>query len=152
MSSSSENVVTKLNQLIQLDYDAIEAYVAAIERLEDAACKEQLAKFCEDHDRHVRVLSALVDSYGGKAATGPDVKQLLTKGKVVIADIIGNDRAILMAMRANEEVTNKTYEEVLTHIGSVRPETRTLLERNLADERRHRAWIEAQIEREKAAV
>lgn len=152
MSSVNQNVVEKLNQLIRLDYDAIEAYVAAIEKLQNPEYRERLSQFCEDHDRHVRVLSALVDGYGGKAATGPDIKRLLTKGKVVIADLVGEDRAILMAMRANEEVTNLAYEEALKHIGSVKEETRAIIEKNLADERRHRAWIERQLERENAAA
>ncbi len=152
MSNVNENVVKKLNNLIQLDFDAIEAYEAAMSKLENDATREQLAKFCEDHDRHVRELSALVDGYGGVAATGPDIKRLLTKGKVVIADLLGGDQAILMAMHANEDVTNKTYEEALSGIGSVRAETRTVLERNLADERRHRAWIDQQIKRERAAA
>lgn len=148
----TQNVVDKLNKLIQLDYDAIEAYGAAVEKLQNHGYKEQIAKFGQDHVRHVEVLSALVDGYGGVAATGPDLKRLLTKGKVVIADLVGGDRAILMAMVANEEVTNKTYEEALNDLGAVKPETREIVAANLADERRHRAWMQQQLEKEKAAA
>lgn len=145
-------VIDKLNKLIQLDYDAIEAYAAAVEKLENPGYKEQVAKFGEDHVRHTQVLSALVDGYGGTAATGPDLKRLLTKGKVVIADLVGGDRAILTAMVANEEVTNKTYEAALDDLGDAEARTREIIAENLADERRHRAWMKQQVEREKAAA
>ncbi len=49
---------------------------------------------------------------GGNPADGGDLKQILTKGKVVIAEL-GGDDAILKAMKMNEEVTNKSYEEMV---------------------------------------
>ncbi|MGB1559892.1 MAG: ferritin-like domain-containing protein [Sinimarinibacterium flocculans] len=150
--TKNAKIVDKLNKLIQLDYDAIEAYDAAVEKLQNPSYKEQVAKFGEDHIRHAEVLSALVDGYGGAAATGPDLKRLLTKGKVVIADLVGGDQAILTAMLANEEVTNKTYEAVLSDLGEAEAQTREIVATNLADERRHRAWMQQQVDREKAAA
>lgn len=148
--TASDHLVRKLNDLIELDHDAIEAYEAAIERLESPAYKTQLREYCNDHERHVRDLTDRVRQLGGKPAEGPDMMKILTKGKVVIADLIGQDRAILMAMRANEEVTNKRY-EVALEMDDLDAQTRTLLQTNLGDERRHRAWIEAQLEAEKDA-
>jgi len=152
METKNDDVVDKLNSLIKLDFDAIEAYEAAIEKIETPTYREQLSRYCDDHLRHVRELSAIVSEYGGTAATGPDIKRLLTKGKVVIADLIGNDQAILTAMYANEEITNKAYEAALSNLDNVKPETRAQLESNLADERGHRAWLDQQIEKEKATA
>lgn len=147
-TSNSGKTIKLLNELIELDYDAIEAYQAAVERLESPANKTALAVFCEDHERHTQKLGVQVSALGGTPATGPDMKKYLTKGKVVIADMVGGDHAILVAMRLNEEVTNKAYEAALK-LDDLDVETRGLLEANLADERRHRAWINAQIERDK---
>lgn len=152
MDTKNDAVVKTLNELIQLDFDAIEAYELAIAKLESAGYRNPLTRFSEDHRRHVRELSLLVQGYLGKPATGPDLKRLLTKGKVFIADLFGDDKAILMAMYANEKVTNKAYEAALEGIGEGKPEARVQLESNLADERRHRAWLEQAIEQEKAAA
>lgn len=145
MTSASETIIRKLNDLIELDHDAIAAYEAAIERLEHPGYKAQLREYCDDHERHTRNLAERVVQLGGEPASGPDMMKILTKGKVVIADIIGNDRAILMAMRANEEVTNKRYELALD-VDGMDAQTRSIVEANLADERRHRAWISAQLD------
>ena len=74
-----------------------------------------------------------------------DIKRILIEGKVVIAGLDG-DKAILTAMWANEVVTNKTYEEALEHAGNNAGLTEKLAA-NLADERRHRDWLDNTIER-----
>jgi uncharacterized protein (TIGR02284 family) len=150
MSTSSEPVVSKLNDLIELDYDAIEAYQAAIERLENASFRKKLGEFCKDHEHHTKNLATLVKKHGGTSAEGPDLKRILTKGKVVIGGLVG-DHAILLAMRANEEVTNKRYEMALA-ADQMDAETRKTVEGNLADERRHREWIVEQLNTEHATT
>ena len=47
MSETMEktNIVEKLNDLIEMDYDAISAYQAAIERLENPQYRDQLNTF-----------------------------------------------------------------------------------------------------------
>jgi len=52
---NSEDLIKKLNNLIELDYDAIAAYKAAIERLDDMQFKQQLAAFMEDHQTTLRL-------------------------------------------------------------------------------------------------
>src|SRR5580704_15096548 len=94
MTKTSEQVIKHLNALIELDFDAIEAYQAAIERLSEPTERMQLHRFLADHTRHVVDLSALVVELGGQPATKADFKKLLTKGKVVVAGLVG-DRAVL---------------------------------------------------------
>ncbi len=132
------DLIDLLNALVELDYDAIEAYEAAISRLEDENDKFQLGIFMADHGRHVADLSALVRELGGNPATKPDIKHILTKGKVVLSALMGQ-RAILNAMKSNEDDTNAAYERALQREFS--PRIKDVLERNLSDERRHRAWI-----------
>jgi uncharacterized protein (TIGR02284 family) len=128
-----------LKSLIALDYDAAEAYQAAIERLENAEYKTQLTEFKADHQRHIEELSEVARTLGLEPPTGPDMKVALAKGKVVLMDIFG-DKAILMAMKTNEEDTNTAYERAFNH-KDIDPQAREVVERGYADERRHRAWI-----------
>lgn len=98
------NFVDAIKELVELDYDAIEAYEAAINRITDENYKTQLQRFKEDHERHVKELNELLSKHKEEEITGPSSKQWLTKGKVVLATQIG-DRAILHAMLSNEEDT-----------------------------------------------
>lgn len=146
--TNERKLVSLMNSLIELDYDAIEAYSAAIERLSNISDKAQLEKFMEDHRRHVTDLTALVQSFAGTPATSADFKKVLTKGKVVIAGLAG-DEAILAAMKSNEDTTNRAYEKA-TGEGGVPMRVREVFERNLADEQRHRAWLESRLSAGKA--
>jgi uncharacterized protein (TIGR02284 family) len=130
----------ELNALIELDLDAIEAYEAAIARLKDDGDKLQLGRFLEDHRRHVDDLTPLVLEVGGRPATKPDFKRVLTKGRVVIMGVAG-DLGVLEAMKSNEEATTKAYRSALED-HAFPDHMRTVLERNFNDEQRHLSWIE----------
>jgi uncharacterized protein (TIGR02284 family) len=132
-----------LRDLIELDYDAIEAYKAAIERLKQQADRTQLGVFLEDHRRHVADLSAYLRQLGVEPPVSGDIKRVLTKGKVVVLGLMG-DKAIFEAMKSNEDDTNRAYERAVGADG-LTADLRSALDRNLADERRHRAWFEARI-------
>lgn len=135
--------VKTLQELVKLDYDAIEAYDAAIERLDDRASQEKLAEFRDDHVRHTANLGGLLQGLGADVPDGPDAKRLLTEGKVVIAGL-GGDKAVLRAMQANEKVTNETYEKA-QKLDGLDAATRDTLAANFEDEKRHKAWIESRI-------
>jgi uncharacterized protein (TIGR02284 family) len=128
-----------LEDLIQLDYDAADAYQAAIDRLEDARFRSALAEFKRDHLRHIAELSDILSSMGGTPPKEGDMKALLAKGKVVVAGLMG-DESILQAMRTNEADTNTAYERAVGFTG-LPSNTREVLQRGLEDERRHCEWI-----------
>ena len=137
---TQKNFADALKALIELDYDAIEAYKAAIDRLENENYKNELTKFKADHQRHVQQLNAILRSRGEKEIEGPSGKQWLTKGKVVIADIFGDD-SIMQAMHSNEEDTNSAYERMNNHADKW-PEAVEVLKQGLRDEKHHKQWIE----------
>jgi uncharacterized protein (TIGR02284 family) len=139
MVGSEKDIVSLLNDLIALDYDAIEAYEAAIARLSDQRDKDQLRQFMGDHQRHTVDLSDLVSKYGAQPVGRADIKRVLTKGKVVLAGLAG-DKAIFNAMKSNEDDTNTAYERAVAKQG-VPEGIREVLSRNLSDERRHRQWM-----------
>jgi hypothetical protein len=74
------------------------AYRAAIERLEKAENQDMMGDVLADHLRHTTELAALVRVFGGVPAERPGMKSMMTTGKVVLGDIIG-DGGILRAMR-----------------------------------------------------
>jgi uncharacterized protein (TIGR02284 family) len=142
-------LVDALDALLELDHDAVEAYRAAMDRIDDADDAAQLGTFMADHERHVRELTPIVEGMGKQAAKGPDVKHWLTKGKVVILGLAG-DSAVLLAMKTNEDDTNTGYERLIAR-DDLPADVRNVLERNLGDERRHRAWIEGRLGASKSA-
>lgn len=132
-----------LYQLCELDYDAAEAYEAAINRIENSAYKSRLTNFKLDHQRHIKEISELLRQTGHKAASGPSAKRLLTQGKVVIAELLG-DTQILRAMSSNEVDTHAAYEKVSQH-AEIWPEAIDILQRGLADEITHQTWLRETI-------
>ena len=145
MVGTESDYTTMLSDLASLDHDAIAAYDAAIARVEDSGIKEALRGFRDDHERHARELAGLITRLGGTPPEGAGAKSLLTQGKVVLGGLLG-DKAILLAMKTNEDDTNTAYERALNH--DARPAaTEDVLRRGLADERRHRAWIESTLAR-----
>ena len=146
---TQKSLVEALDALLELDYDAIEAYKAAIDRLDDENDKASLRSFLGDHQRHTTELAPIISRLGGQPSMGPDVKQWLTKGKVVILALAG-DNAVLLAMKTNEEDTNTAYERVVKR-DDLPSDVRPILERNFADEQRHKAWIEARLSARHAA-
>lgn len=135
--------IETLKDLIELDFDAVAAYEEAVKRLRDLAIRDQLGEFMSDHQRHIQQLSVTVRELGDMPPLERDMKAVLTQGKVVIGNLAG-DKGILMAMKSNEDDTNQAYEQALRRT-DILPNVEGILKQNLADERRHRSWIEARL-------
>lgn len=129
-----------IKNLLILEHDAIAAYDSTIERLESAEYRQQIETFRRDHEDHVQELGRIADSMGIDKPMEGDMKQWLTTGKVALADLAG-DNAILKAMKTNEDDTAAAYQQALDN-SLTDAELRPVIEKGLADERRHRAWME----------
>ncbi len=134
------NFEDALQELVELDFDAVEAYEAAIERLDSDSYKKKLNEFKLDHERHIKELNAVLRIHKIKTVDGPSAKKWLTKGKVVLANLMG-DRTILAAMLSNELDTNKAYEKVNQHEGKW-DDAVNVLKKGYADEQKHKKWLE----------
>jgi rubrerythrin len=132
--------VDLIKNLLILEHDAIAAYDSTIERLESAEYRQQIETFRRDHEEHVQELGRIADTMGIDKPMEGDMKQWLTTGKVALADLAG-DNAILKAMKTNEDDTVAAYQQALDN-DITGAELRPLMEKGLADERRHRAWME----------
>lgn len=139
---TESNLSDLVQDLVQLDNAAIEAYNTAIGKLSSMEYKQQLTRFREDHVEHTRVLGTWLRAHQQETPSSGGLKETLASGKVTLAGLAG-DKQILQAMKTNEDDTNTAYERAVNHREA--DGVRATFEKNLADERRHRSWMESTI-------
>ncbi|TXH53690.1 MAG: ferritin-like domain-containing protein [Bacteroidia bacterium] len=146
MVGTQKSFTQAIKELVELDYDALGAYESAINNLENPEYKKKFEEFKLDHQRHITELSAFLSRCNETAPSGPDnMKKVLVKGKVELASLFG-DQNILSAMLSNEEDTNTAYERINARIGEAADkEIAKIIAGGLADERKHRDWIQSNI-------
>src|SRR5262245_7936466 len=71
MPIDNRELCDHLVSLAQLDIDAVHAYTQAIDKIDVTEVKSQLTRFREDHHRHVRDFSPIIERLGG---TPPEFK------------------------------------------------------------------------------
>ncbi len=127
-----------LQDLLQLEQDALPAYAAAIAALRSRELREQLEVYRKEHERHVEVLSAEIEALGGIPLPVPHLPTGLFKLAVQLLGLPGGDRAILLAFVSNEWQSQEKYARYAAR--PYPPELAVLLRRHAADEARHYAW------------
>lgn len=137
--ATSEKLINRLNDLLMLDHDAVDAYEQAIDRLKSAICRDKLREFQNDHRRHITDLKKCVQDLEGVPKDRTDLKGFFIKGMTAIQAMVGDEMA-LKAMQTNERLTNKQYQDALNDL-SLPDDVRTIVARNRADEARHLEWI-----------
>jgi rubrerythrin len=137
-------ILKELTSLCHLDIDAIHAYDQALKHVDVTHIKTQLTGFRDDHHRHVKDLSEIIRRLGGQPPSfSPDFKGFLIQGMTSARSMTGTEGA-LKAMKTNEQLTNRNYNKAA---GMAFPsDIKTVVERGLADERRHLATIEQWIQ------
>ena len=147
LAGTQDTLEGLVTSLLNLENDAIEAYDAVIERLEDNTLSSKVSEFRQDHHNHISALSEFAKTHGFEIPDGT-AKSMLTSGKIVLADLFGDD-TILKAMRTNEEDTVTAYENALNQ-SVCRDELRTICTQAHEDEVRHREWMESASHRKAA--
>jgi rubrerythrin len=140
LAGTQNDLKSLVAALLRLEYNALEAYDETVKRLEYPDFSRQIAEFREDHYQHLDALRSIGDPLGVDV-DGPGPKSMLTEGKIKIADMIGDDKAILSAMKTNEYETVMAYENALRK-DFLTTELRAVCEKGLSDERRHRDWMD----------
>ena len=133
------DLVSILNDLLQLDHDALSAYSVAIATLKNPEYRERLRVFRSDHERHVRELSELIKNRG---ATPINVMHLPTgvfKLALQGAAGLGGDMSVLVSFKANERQVRDKYRRYafLAWPEDVSP----VLNAAAADEEKHYTWV-----------
>jgi len=141
MVGMQENFGNALKALLELEYDALEAYDESIKQLKDIEYKQKMRDFRGDHEHHIQTIINLLKVHDIDFTPGPDLKKWLTKGKVIISALI-NDTTILKAMLTNEIETNVAYERMYNH-DNIWEDAKAFIKEGFADEKRHKQWLES---------
>jgi rubrerythrin len=130
--------------LAELDAEAAEAYRIAAENTDQVHLRTKLEEFRSDHIRHVANLNNLISAAGGPAvSTELDEESSAVTMLAATMSTMGV-RAGLLAMIANEQLTNTTYQTAAEL--PFEDEVAQVIEQHLADEQRHLEWLTEQEE------
>jgi rubrerythrin len=141
---SDAELIAALNDLIQLDSDAIEGYTIAINTIRNQGHREALAVFRHDHARHVEALRTLIRERGGAPARVSHIGGPLSAAVKRLGTASGSDVAVLRAFRNIERESRDRYRGCANE--PYPEEMRPLLRQHARDEETHYRWIEASLE------
>ncbi len=130
--------IAMLNDLLQLDHDAVGAYSIAINATTDESRRETLRGFRADHERHIEEITRLIQDRGGKPIQSPHVPTGVFKLAVQKAGALGGETALLLAFKANERQGRDKYRRAAEHSDDL--EVADVLARASEDEIRHYDW------------
>jgi len=137
---ATAEILEGLNDLLQLDHDAVGAYQIAMEKLHDRDHADQIAGFRRDHERHIRELNELIAELGGTPknhphATGPFKLALQSLGG------LAGDTGVLMAFRANELLVRAKYDSYASKANQWPTNIKRIIDACALDEERHFSWV-----------
>jgi uncharacterized protein (TIGR02284 family) len=135
-----QDVVLLLNRLIHLDYDAIDACKAAIAHMDDPRDRHHLNTALEDHRAHADQLAVVVRNLGGEPACPGDLRPSRRRLAAALSE-----HSLLETLRRSEESNRAAYAAAASQPG-VPLDVLATLERNLADECRHLAWVSGRLD------
>jgi bacterioferritin (cytochrome b1) len=142
-TANAARVVALLNDLLQLDYDAVSAYSLAIRELDSSRLITELKAHLRDHERHIEELSSHIEQLEGMKVPVPHLTGAFKLAVQAVA-APGSDRAVLLAFKANEmQARDKYHRAADTSLPADILET---VRRAAADESRHYDWAVRSLE------
>ncbi len=138
--ASEPEVLKGLNDLLQLDHDAVGAYEIAIDKLDDRSYAEQIRGFKTEHERHIRNLNELITKMGGSPTNEPHATGPFKEAVQSVAGL-GGDKGLLMAWRTNELQTRTKYDSYASKANSWPSDVKRVVDENALDEERHYQWV-----------
>ncbi|HEX7089834.1 MAG TPA: ferritin-like domain-containing protein [Longimicrobiales bacterium] len=135
---SEASLVAELNDLLQLDHDAVQAYNIAIDCVSEERLREPLMAFRADHERHIQELTSLIRAQGGIPLEIAHIPTGMFKSAVQRAGATRGDRALLLTFKANERQVRDKYRRHADRDHP--PDVQAVLARAALDEERHYAW------------
>ena len=142
--TADATLVSQLNDLLQLDHDAVAAYKLAIAELDSPRLKSELQGHLGDHERHIEELERHIDRIGGMKMPMPHLSGVF-KLAVQSAVAAGSDRSVLLAFKANEMQVRDKYGRAAEE-NDMPVDVRDTVTRAAADERRHYDWAVRSLE------
>jgi len=141
-----QEVLDGLNDLLQLDHDAVAAYDVAIAKLEDRDHADQIAGFRRDHERHIRELNEVVARLGGTPANHPHATGPFKTALQSLGGLAG-DKGLLMSFRTNELQVRTKYDGYASKAMLWPPDVKRAIDGAALDEERHYAWVAGVLQR-----
>jgi hypothetical protein len=133
----TSETVAWLNDLLQLDHDAVAAYQLALRELDSPRLRSELEQHLHDHERHIEELERHLDRLGGLKFSMPHATGAF-KLAIQAAAALATDRKVLLAFKANEMQARDKYARAA---GMDLPiDVRDTIRRAAADESRHYDW------------
>ena len=136
-------LIAWLNDLLQLDHDAVAAYGIALKELDSPQLRTELQQHLADHERHIMELERHIETLGGMTMPLPHasgVFKLAVQGAVAAS----SDKAVLLAFKANEMQSRDKYARATER--EMPPEIANTVRRAASDERRHYEWAVRSLE------
>ena len=130
-------LVAELNDLLQLDHDAVAAYALALTTLQNVAYQDAVRRFKSEHERHIDELTELIHTYGGLPMPMPHLSGVF-KLAVQAAGAAGGDAAVIRAFKANETQSRDKYRRAASRQHPA--DVQDVLIRAARDEQRHFDW------------
>jgi rubrerythrin len=137
--------LAELNDLLQLDRDAVDAYTVAITALANVGRRETVLRFRADHQRHIADLTRLIGRYGGTPAPTPHASGAFKLAMQKLGNL-GTDREVMLAFKANEAQACEKYTRAATHAATWPDDVRDMISTAADDEARHYEWAEDQLD------
>jgi len=135
-------IIADLNDLLQLDHDAVEAYTIAIDLARGDQIRRTLVEYRADHKRHIEELGGLIRARGGLPTELPHATGPLKLAVQAVGGVM-NDDALLLAFKAVEGQVVDSY--VRTSNKAHPTEVADVIRRATEDERKHYAWVESTL-------
>jgi bacterioferritin (cytochrome b1) len=139
-------LTANLNDLLQLDVDAVQAYSLVIRQLKSSARKSAVQRYQADHKRHITQLKRLIRKYGGAPIAVSHIPTGPFKLAMQATGSLGGDKGVLLAFKANEHQSRDKYARAAEKDG-LPADVARVLKRAAADEERHYRWAEKALER-----
>ena len=130
--------IATLNDLLQLDHDAVGAYGIAIHAATDESHRQTLREFRADHERHIDEITRLIQDRGGKPLQTPHLPTSVFKLVVQKAGALGGPTSLLLAFKANERQSRDKFRRAAENADDL--EVADVLARAADDEIRHYDW------------
>lgn len=139
---NDDTLIAELNDLLQLDHDAVQAYTVAIDAVREPRYRDRLVEYRADHERHIEELAALVRAGGGLPVELPHPTAPLKLAVQALGAAPG-DSTLLLAFKAVEGQARDKYRRFAAK--PYPPEAKETVQRGAADEERHYAWVEGTL-------
>jgi hypothetical protein len=141
--TADATLVARLNDLLQLDQDALSAYELAIRELDSPRLKQELEAHRADHERHIQELERHLERIGGMKMPLPHLTGVF---KLAVQAVVAaaSDRKVLLAFKANEMQVRDKYMRAAE--SDLPIDIRDTVSRAAADEQRHYEWAVMSLE------